>query len=155
MALQIPATRLWGRSPAGMNATGQSDEAIWADRVKAYQTDLDTSLTLLDEVVAASAGVDIPEWDYPTVTPQDDKAEAETAKLNVESLSTAINIGVTTPEEVRATLDGHPLFGEMKDPLPEDMLTPEEMLAASTYKAEIDRVKEAESQDTGPNDEEG
>jgi len=35
----IPATKLWGRSPAGLNATGESDISNWYDDVDSYRTD--------------------------------------------------------------------------------------------------------------------
>lgn len=37
-AVQIPVTRLFGMSPAGMNATGESDARNWEDVVEALQT---------------------------------------------------------------------------------------------------------------------
>lgn len=36
-ATGMPVTRLMGMSPAGMNATGESDERNWANSVEAYQ----------------------------------------------------------------------------------------------------------------------
>jgi uncharacterized protein len=36
-ALDMPATVLWGRSPAGMNATGESDLQLWHASVDAYR----------------------------------------------------------------------------------------------------------------------
>ena len=39
-AAQIPVTVLFGQSPAGMNATGESDIRLWYDRVEAYQEDV-------------------------------------------------------------------------------------------------------------------
>ena len=39
-AAQMPVTVLYGQSPAGMNATGESDIRLWYDRVEQYQTDV-------------------------------------------------------------------------------------------------------------------
>lgn len=36
MAFDMPATILWGRSPAGMNATGESDLEGWYNSIQAY-----------------------------------------------------------------------------------------------------------------------
>ena len=38
-AAQMPVTVLFGQSPAGMNATGESDIRLWYDRVETYQSD--------------------------------------------------------------------------------------------------------------------
>ncbi len=39
-AAEMPVTILWGRSPAGMNATGESDVRGWYDTVEDAQTDI-------------------------------------------------------------------------------------------------------------------
>lgn len=37
-AADMPVTKLWGRSPAGLNATGESDMLLWEAQVGVYQT---------------------------------------------------------------------------------------------------------------------
>jgi phage-related protein (TIGR01555 family) len=39
-AAQMPVTVLFGQSPAGLNATGESDIRLWYDRVEQYQEDV-------------------------------------------------------------------------------------------------------------------
>lgn len=39
-AAQMPVTVLYGQSPAGLNATGESDIRLWYDRVEQYQEDV-------------------------------------------------------------------------------------------------------------------
>lgn len=39
-AAQMPVTVLFGQSPAGLNATGESDIRLWYDRVESYQEDV-------------------------------------------------------------------------------------------------------------------
>lgn len=58
-AADIPATRLFGKSPDGMNATGDSDTRNYYDRVSSDQEDqLRPPLELLDEILMrASIGV--------------------------------------------------------------------------------------------------
>jgi phage-related protein (TIGR01555 family) len=36
-AVKMPVTKLFGRSPAGMNATGESDTRMWYDEVQSYR----------------------------------------------------------------------------------------------------------------------
>lgn len=52
-AADIPATRFLGRSPAGLNSTGDSDLLNYYDRLKSDQSDL--SIGVLDEVIIRSA----------------------------------------------------------------------------------------------------
>ena len=57
-AADIPATRLLGRSPQGMNATGDGDLTNYYDRIQAGQdSDLRPQLELIDRVLIPSAGV--------------------------------------------------------------------------------------------------
>lgn len=58
----IPATRLLGRSPQGMNATGDSDMRNYYDRITAGQNMfLTPALTVLDEVLVRSVLGDYPD----------------------------------------------------------------------------------------------
>lgn len=58
----IPATRLYGRAPQGMNATGDSDMRNYYDRIKAGQEmNLQPQLAVLDEILLRSALGDRPE----------------------------------------------------------------------------------------------
>lgn len=55
-AADIPMTRLFGRSPAGMNATGESDLTNYYDAVASIQkTDLSRAMFFLDEVLVRSS----------------------------------------------------------------------------------------------------
>lgn len=38
-AADMPVTKFWGRSAAGLNSTGEGDQDIWDDQVKTMQTD--------------------------------------------------------------------------------------------------------------------
>lgn len=65
-AADIPATRLLGQSPAGMNATGESDIRNYYDRIAAEQSVMLTpALSRLDEALITSAlGARPPEVHY-------------------------------------------------------------------------------------------
>lgn len=57
-AADIPVTRLFGQSPAGMNATGEGDLRNYYDRIKAGQTlTIDPAMAVLNDVVRISAGI--------------------------------------------------------------------------------------------------
>lgn len=60
-AADIPATRLLGQSPAGLNSSGESDLRNYYDRVEATQTlDIASALSTLDECLIRSALGDRP-----------------------------------------------------------------------------------------------
>lgn len=64
-ALQIPLVRLFGQSPAGMNATGESDMRMYYDNIKQRQErDLLVPMTTVYEVQARSCGIRPPKDDF-------------------------------------------------------------------------------------------
>ena len=77
----IPLTRFLGVSPAGLNATGESDLRQYYDTLAAKQTnELGPSLSPFDEVIKRSAGIDDPNVYYcwaPMWTP----TEVEAAQI--------------------------------------------------------------------------
>lgn len=85
----IPATRLLGRAPEGMNASGESQQADWQKRIKAMQTlDLGPCMERLDPHLLAAAGapsgVANYSWD-PLDTPSE-KENAERFKIQMEAV---------------------------------------------------------------------
>lgn len=95
-AADIPATRLLGQSPAGLNSTGEADLRNYYDRVQAMQElDIGPALGLLDECLIRSALGSRPAeihyiWNtlwQPTATEQSEigKRSAETVKVLAET----------------------------------------------------------------------
>lgn len=61
-ALQIPLTRLFGRSPGGLNSTGQSDERTYYDGIKQQQMrTLHRGMTMMYKLTALSEGIKLPD----------------------------------------------------------------------------------------------
>jgi len=107
-AARIPATLLFGQSPAGLNATGESDIRLFYDHIKAEQEEtLRPRLDRLLDVLLASRegptrGVAPENWSY-TFDPlwqETDKQRAETRKLTAETDAIYIADGVLDPDEV-------------------------------------------------------
>lgn len=85
----IPATRLLGRAPEGMNASGDSQQKDWQKKVRAMQElDLTPCLDRLDPHLLAAAGASLDNanasWD-PLDTPSE-KENAERFKTQMEAI---------------------------------------------------------------------
>lgn len=105
-AFDIPFVKLFGRSPAGLNATGESDTRMWYDSVATYQRNKVAPIIkqVLAILLLAKKGVtrgNIPEYDITfnqlwemtaTETATHRKTVAETDKLYIE-------MGAYTAEE--------------------------------------------------------
>jgi len=110
-ATRIPVAILMGRSPAGMNATGDSDFRAFYDRVKSFRANrIEPVIQRLVELIAVSEGLKV-DWyiDYPPLWQPTPKEEAEIRKLQSETDRNYIDAAVLLPEEVaisRFTKDG-------------------------------------------------
>lgn len=100
----IPFTRLMGRSPAGMNATGKSDDDNWNKMVVSGQK-LETRpcLEKLDPFLLRSAGVDPAKvtWKFAPLSVPSESEEATTFKITMEAV-TALQATGTIPDEAFA-----------------------------------------------------
>ncbi len=107
-AADMPVTVLFGISPAGLNATGESDRLLWAQTVESHQTLVaDPALTRLAELVMLSSdgptGGRLPEsWDleFPALIHQTDTERANVRKTIAETDALYIREGVAFPEEI-------------------------------------------------------
>lgn len=86
----IPFTRLMGRSPAGMNATGQHDTDNWNRTVSTGQAlELRPCLEALDPILLRSAGVADPAkvtWKFAPLWTPTEAEEATTFKTTMEAV---------------------------------------------------------------------
>ncbi len=107
-AAGMPLTVLMGESPAGLNATGESDQQLWDNQVKAFQTFvLKPRLARLMKIIMASKegptkGVIPDKWE-PTFPALRQMTDAQTAELRNRVAQTDklyIDAMVVTPEQV-------------------------------------------------------
>jgi hypothetical protein len=99
-AADMPVTRLMGISPAGMNATGESDLRMWYGVVKAGQTDVTPQALKLIRLIAKCSGCIAPaSIKWPSLW---DMTEGERADLEVKKMTAAqmrVNMQMTNPDE--------------------------------------------------------
>lgn len=92
----IPFTRLMGRSPAGMNATGAYDDLNWVKAVTTGQK-LETRpcLEALDPFLLRSAGVDASKvtWAFAPLSVPTEKEQTDTFKVLMEAVEKVQNTG--------------------------------------------------------------
>jgi phage-related protein (TIGR01555 family) len=100
-AFKMPVTKLFGRSPAGMNATGESDTRMWYDEVQSYRTRvIEPRLEALIAITERRV-IDIdfdPLW-QPTA-----KEFAEVRNLEIQGTERLWTMGVVSDAEIRAAL---------------------------------------------------
>lgn len=127
-AADIPATRLFGMSPAGLNATGDSDTRNYYDHVAARQeTNLRAQLVRLFDVVIRSAIGSMPEGFGFTFNPLWQMTDTEIAtvgKLKAETDKLYVDSGILTEGAVARDLldrDTYPTMTEDDVDLAEEL----------------------------------
>jgi phage-related protein (TIGR01555 family) len=81
-AFDIPATRYLGKSPDGMNASGDSDENNYISKIKADQeADLRPALDQIDAVMLPSAGVIATDEAWYSFPPLHEMSESDKATI--------------------------------------------------------------------------
>ena len=107
-AADMPATKIMGMSPAGMNATGESDTRGWYNRVESAQENelrspLERMLRLIMLAKDGPTGGKVPDGFRVTFRPlwkPTAKERIEMRKITAESDAIYINAQVVYPEEV-------------------------------------------------------
>jgi phage-related protein (TIGR01555 family) len=124
-----PLTRLFGISPAGMNATGESDMRNYYDNVRSVQsTDLKPLLLRLLRIISEWQKIPEPYIKFFPLQAMNDKEQADlekqkadTGTAEADTYKTYIDMGVLEPYEVRFLK-----FGNTLDdiPVPKDLELP-------------------------------
>ena len=145
-ATGIPTTRLFGRSPAGMNATGKSDMQNWYDVVSAYrENQIEPCLTWLIEILQAQKSWKTRpkswEWEFPSLTEPSESEWADIKKKYAEIDALYIDRGAVDPIEVWQERFGGGVF--------------QSNIQISKPKIETSLEVEAENQDLLNSDDEG
>lgn len=100
-ALQIPLTRLFGQSPAGLNATGESDLRTYYDNIKRLQKRwFQRPLDVLLRVIAASEGIVIPPgfgFQFTPLWQMSAKDKSEINNSNTTAIKTAYDMQFPLP----------------------------------------------------------
>ena len=122
-AVGVPQTRWWGRSPAGLNATGESDMRDYVIELEANrerQMRRHDKLTKLDMVLARDAGMrEPPEFEWLSLLELSDQDRLELAFKRVETVVKAVDGGMIDEDEGREILKGDPLFADLRGNAPE------------------------------------
>ena len=98
----IPMTKLFGRSPEGMNATGEGDFVQWAGTVQSYQMQtLQPAINRLVALVALQQDwKDKPDdmaWNWPSLKPLDDQQLADVRLKNAQADAIYMREGAIDP----------------------------------------------------------
>jgi phage-related protein (TIGR01555 family) len=147
-----PITRLFGVSPGGMNATGESDMRNYYDGVRSVQsTDLKPIILYFLRIISEWQNVPEPYIKFLPLETMNEKEqadlkkqEADTEAIEASTYKSYVDMGVLEPYEVRFLK-----FGNTLDdiPIPKDLeLPPVETVPPKS---------EEEPQEGGPEEEEG
>jgi phage-related protein (TIGR01555 family) len=101
-AFKMPATKLFGRSPAGLNATGESDVRSWYDEVACYRTR--QIKPGLGQLLAITDGIAPDAIEFEPLWQESDAEQAATFKTKIETYERLWSMGVASDAEIRKAL---------------------------------------------------
>lgn len=137
-AAEIPVSKLFGRSAAGMNATGEGDEKDYYNMIRSKQkTRMTKNLMKLVNYINISLknAVTDPSIEYNSLFQQTQKEELECKKLRAETDHIYIQDNVLLPDEVAENRFGGEAYSYettnievMSRELPEPEMTEEEKI---------------------------
>lgn len=106
-AANMPATVLMGKSPDGMNASGNGDKENWYRTIDTMREEkLAPALDRLDEVLVRSALGDKPDdvwWNFGPLEEESEATKADLVTKLVNSAKVAIDAGMPSEPMLRAT----------------------------------------------------
>ena len=122
-AAEIPVTKLFGRSPAGMNATGESDLINYYDMIKQKQeATLRPVLDKLVPVICISTFGVMPgelEYEFEPVRDSSDQERAGLVQQTAAAVNSVFQSGIisqqTALKELRATQSFTGMWGEISE----------------------------------------
>jgi phage-related protein (TIGR01555 family) len=101
-ALQIPLTRLFGKSPDGLNATGESDLRTYYDGIAHEQvTNLGVPVTIIYRAMAQSLGITVPDGFGVAFRPLwqlTEKEKSEIATSVTEAVTKGVESALISPQ---------------------------------------------------------
>jgi hypothetical protein len=130
-ASEIPLTLLLGQAPAGLNATGDNDVRNFYDSVRQFQTtDLQDSLSSVDEALVRSTLGDLPdgvvyEWD--PLWQMSEAEKAAVSKTKMDSVQIIVNTNLFAQEELRPAVADMLIDDGLLPSLDQHMLSEDEM----------------------------
>ena len=154
-AADIPATRMLGQSPAGLNATGDADLRNYYDHVNSEQVaQLSPAMAVLDDVIIRSALGDRNPSMFYLWNPLWQLSEAEkatVAKSKADTLQIDVNTGLIDQEALRIGRQNQLIedgtYPGLEAALEEqDMLDLESMISVEEQQAQQEAQQQAELQ---------
>lgn len=100
-AVNMPVTKLFGRAPAGMNATGESDTTNWYDSVDTWR---ETVLKPRAETLMSACERRAVTITWPSLWEPTEKEQAEVEQLRTNRAERLWSMGVASDAEIRQAL---------------------------------------------------
>jgi phage-related protein (TIGR01555 family) len=115
-ASEIPATIFLGKSPDGMNATGDSDISIFTDRLSTMrEITIDPFLEKVDKIISACISIEQPTYDWVNPFPKSEKDEADIRTINMDTILKMSSLEIPDSVLVHRMADWGILEGEDVD----------------------------------------
>ena len=115
-AADIPYPRFMSESPSGLQSTGKGEAENYQLMLQGVQRNgYDPIMTQLDPIIAAEAGVELPEYRWLSILDLSESELLDITEKKVKVLSDAKDAGFLYEDEGRKQLSGDPNIGELDE----------------------------------------
>ena len=139
----IPASRLFGRSPAGLNSTGQGDMQNYYDSVRGYRSDsIEPCIDWLIQIIAAQKSwkgkTSNLHWEFPSLTAPTEIEKADIAEKYAKIDLMYANVNAIDARDAYKERFGH---GKFHTDIKIDVLSDDEQLELDSDNMDLTESK--------------
>lgn len=113
-AARMPATKIFGRSPQGMNATGEGDKRNYDDQIRSKQAgDITRSMRTIDDVLVRSALGKFPDsfdWIWNPLSQMDPLEVAQAELVTAQRDQTYLEMQCATGSQIMRNLQSKEIY---------------------------------------------
>lgn len=159
----IPATRLFGKAPVGMNATGDSDLQNYYDNINSRQElELRSDLEYLDRAMASNLGIDPGKmaFTFDPLWQLSDTEQATVLETSVRAFHELLDMGIITESMIAREAKNRQLLTTITDNHISQLEAAEEDAEkmareeAESGGGDLEESEEGDNEDLGENDNE-
>jgi len=123
-AADIPQTRFYGRSPSGLNSTGDADMKNYATMISSKQQKVLVPIyNRIDQIIEKMLGINESlEYEFIPLLDISGSERSEIELKNAQRDQIYLTNGVISPNEVRQTLSDHDVYSELDGNVDESIM---------------------------------
>ena len=125
----VPFTRVYGRSPGGLNATGDSDLINYYDTVQSYQESIASKLDILDKIMLQNLGYEGDwGWEWNPIKQLTELEQSTLSKTNADRDKIYVDMGVIETTDILKELENKGTYCSLDKERVEELMSNNDLM---------------------------